>query len=130
MLGWLPVEDEDLKQMYGKSSKAELESRFDRKYQAIWLRAKKLGLAKSQAKGKHRWSEKELDRLFTMTKGMADPKEIAKAFPGVAMDELIAEAEKIGCEINYLKNREVIRRSVDVIVDLDLTINFAKVSVR
>jgi len=128
MIGWKPEEDDKLRQVYGKIGKDELENLFGRKKQAIWLRAKRLGIAQGKSPKRH-WSVKEAELLFSLTKRMADPKEIAAAFPGVAMDEILTEAERIECDICYLKNREVIRRSVDVIIDLDMTLNFKNVRV-
>ena len=128
MTGWTPEEDGKLRQTWGKTDHPGLEVLFGRKYQAIWLRAKKVGLVKSHPARRH-WSVKEIEKLFEMTKVMASPKELAQAFPGVALDEMIIEADRVGCDICYLKNRELIRRSVDVIIDLDLTLNFKRVNI-
>jgi len=128
MIGWKPEEDDKLRQAYGKTGTEEIEKMFGRKKQAIWLRAKKLGIVQGKSPKRH-WSVKEAELLFALTKRMADPKEIANAFPGVPMDEILREAERIECDICYLKNREVIRRSVDVIIDLDMTLNFKNVRV-
>jgi hypothetical protein len=132
MIGWKPEEDDKLRQVYGKTSREELENLFGRKKQAIWLRAKKLGLIKvsGRVSGRHRWSTAELEKLYQMTMVMSSPKELALAFPGMGMDEIIIEAEKTGCDICYLKNREVLKRSVDVIIDIDLTLNLKTVAIK
>ena len=128
MFRWTPAEDEKLKQIYGKAEKAVLEKQFGRNYQAIWLRAKKLGVAKPGG-SKHHWSIKECETLFKMTELMNSPKELADALPGITLDDMMAQGKKLGCDLCYLNRWEVIRKSVEIVLDVDLTLNFKSVKI-
>jgi len=125
---WTGAEDNRLRTMFGKSDPKVLEREFKRKYAAIYFRAKSLGIAHGRQK-KKAWSVESLELLFSLTKNMASPKELQMAFPGIEFSDILEEAKRSECDICYLINREQIRKSVDVIVDIDLTLNIRKLEV-
>ncbi len=123
---WQVREDRELKSLWGKVDKREIEKRFNRKFGTVWLRAKFLGLTKGRGQlvAKHSWKQDELEKLFQLTSKMASPAELRKEFPGIEIQDIIKEADRIECDTCYLKTREVFRKSVDVIVDVDVDLNF------
>lgn len=129
-MAWTIGEDQRLRELYSKGDKDLMTKEFGRKWGTIWLRAKKLGLTRLRGSVVKKWSVDDLEKLFDLTEKMADPKDIARQFPGVPMDEIFREAEKIGADICYMRNREVIRKSIDIVVDAVLVLNINGIEIK
>jgi hypothetical protein len=143
MIGWKPEEDKILRERWPMTvnnnleEKARLEKAFGKKWGTIWKRAQRLGLTGHVGKGApakvaHRWTVQEGEKLFSLTERMAQPKELLDAFPGLDLKEIMAEADRISCDICYLRNRETLMKSIDMKlnVDLDLNLNIRSVNVQ
>ena len=138
--------DEKLRQLWPVTKdKSSLEKIFGLKEGTIWLRAKSLGLTSKRKPNnnkpkiekikkitKKKWMSEDIERLYKLTTEKVPPRELMNAFPGLNLSDIIEEADRVSCDTCYLKNRETLMKSIDVMVNvnLDLDLNIRSVKVR